>query len=118
VSRDVYVQDMPDGIRSTAEIPDGFRPGPLPFTPQHARAVIVRLQASSSFNDEGWAKLVGDGIDMEVTVSDDLPLASFAFYDRSADRVAADRLISSILDALGVKALDMDSEGGIFTPIK
>lgn len=41
MSRDIFVQDIPDGITGGDEIPDGWMPRPLPFGP--AEVVVRRL---------------------------------------------------------------------------
>ena len=113
MSRDIFVQDIPAGIHSVADIPDDFEPAPLAFSPQHARTVVARVRPEVNFVD-GVGHLDGPGISLEIAIDDDEPLESFAIFDRSSDRRAADEVIAAILTALTVRAFDSDSDSGLF----
>jgi hypothetical protein len=114
VARDIYVQDIPFDANSVDDIPDDFEPLPLAYTPEQVREVVAAAAPGIEFDSSGWATYESDGIELEVSVEDSEPFESFAFVDRSSDRVAVDELIRSILDTLDLRAFDVDSDGGIF----
>ena len=43
MSRDIFVQDLPNGIDALADIPDGWMPQPLPFDADGVRAAVLAL---------------------------------------------------------------------------
>jgi|SRR5665213_2986218 len=117
MSREIYVQDIPAGVASPADIPDDFVPRALPFSSQHVRSVIATLWPTAVFNQDGSGSIEGSGIDIDAQVDDDEPLESFVLFDRSSDRDAADHLITAVLSELGVRAFDMDQQDGMFRPV-
>ena len=54
------------------------------------------------------------GVVVEVNVTDESPLESFALHVRAADPGAADAFIARLLDRLGARAFDPESDSGIF----
>ena len=80
MSRDVFVQDLPTDARTVADIPDDWRPSPLPFDRDRVMEVVRDVVPTADFSDPTWGVI-------------DLPG----------------------LDRLGARALDTDSDGGIFT---
>jgi hypothetical protein len=114
VSRDIYVQDIPFDANSVDDIPADFEPMALRVSPEQVRDAIALTLPGIEFDSSGWANYETDGIDLEANVEDSEPFESFAFLDRSRDRVAVDELIRTILDALDLRAFDTDADGGIF----
>lgn len=117
MSRDIFVQDMPSELTDASEFPDDFAPAPLPLTGAQVRGAIVALFPSATFTGE-WGRLEADGVSMELSVGDDEPLLSFAIHDRSSDWDAAARIITRILDELGVRAFDPSEPGSVFLPVR
>jgi hypothetical protein len=114
VSRDIVVQDIPLGISDVAEIPDDWRPQPLPFSYAEVVDAIRELAPAVDATDPEWLHIDLPGVDVEVHVTDRSRLDSFALHVRAADRGAADAFIGRLLQRLGARAFDPASEGGIF----
>jgi hypothetical protein len=115
VSRDIFVQDIPSDARTAADIPDDWRPAPLPFDQDHVVAVVREVVPTADFSDPTWGRIDVPGVSIEVNISSDVPLRSFALHVRG-DAAAADRIIMAILDRLGARAFDTNADGGIFGP--
>ena len=95
MSRDIFVQDIPEFAASVEEIPDDWMAEPLRFTPAD---IIESVKAHASHVDESdpsWLHIADAGIDIELNLDNETPFMSFAFHDRSTDRDASDRLIAS-----------------------
>lgn len=114
MSRDIFVQDIPPGIQSTAEIADDWQPRPLPFERQQVIDAVMKLVPSADFSDLSWGRVALPGADIEVNVSDDSPLDAFALHVRASDEAAANNFIADLLQSLGARAFDSESESGIF----
>lgn len=114
MSRDLFVQDLPDGVTSVDRIPNDWRPRPLPFGPARVVDVVRELAQDVDATDPEWLHVVLPDVAIEVNVSDTTPLMSFALHVRGADRAAADAWVGRLLDRLGVRAFDPESESGIF----
>lgn len=114
VSRDIFVQDVPEGISSVDEIPDDWEPQPLPFGPAEVINAVRELAPNVEEGDVEWMQVELPGVAIEVNVPDTSPLESFAIHVRAADPSAADSFIGRLLDRLGARAFDPESESGIF----
>ncbi len=111
MSWDIFVQELPPGIADVADIPDDFRPGPI-----GARADIlsgIRAVAPDATFTEDWGTIVRDGFSIEISLSPDDPVRSFAFHV-SGD-AAAGYLVAEILGRMGLTALDAQAPGGVFS---
>lgn len=109
MSRDIFVQDIPVGISTVDQIPDDWQPQPLPFG--HAQVVdaVRELAPEADTTDPECVHVTLSGVDVEVNVTDQLPLESFALHVRATDRSAADAFIGGLLDRLGARAFDSES---------
>jgi hypothetical protein len=114
VSRDIFVQDIPKGVVSVEEIPDDWMPQPLPFGHAEVVEAVRELAPGADTSDPEWMHVTLPGLDVEVNVADESPLESFALHVRAADRSAADAFIGRLLERLGARAFDPESETGIF----
>ncbi|MDJ0953879.1 MAG: hypothetical protein QNJ81_09375 [Acidimicrobiia bacterium] len=112
MSWDIFVQDLPAGITDVADIPSTFRPGPIG---KHAEilAGIAAVAPDATFAEDGWGTIERDGFSIEINLSPDDPVHSFAFHV-GGDAAAGD-LIAEILDHLGLAALDPQAPGGVFS---
>ncbi|WP_157987655.1 hypothetical protein [Jiangella endophytica] len=115
MSRDIIVQDIPPTVRSVAEIPDSWRPAPLPFGHAEVVAAVRELVPSADFTDRTWGHVLVGGADIEINVPDRPQLDYFALHIRGADDDAANRFVAQLLQRLGVRAFDVASDTGIFT---
>jgi hypothetical protein len=117
VSRDIFVQDIPAGIRDVDEIPDDWEPSPLPFGHAEVVRAVLELAPTADFTDPTWGRVDLPGVAIEVNIDDEPRLESFALHVRAADTLAADGFVAQLLDRLGVRAFDpTGSPTGLFTP--
>jgi hypothetical protein len=114
VSRDIFVQDIPEGITTVDEIPDDWEPRPLPFGHSEVVAAVLELGPDADTSDPEWMHVNLAGVDVEVNVANVSPLGSFALHVRAADPGHADAFIGRLLERLGVRAFDSESASGIF----
>ncbi len=109
---DIYVQDLPRGIASVSEIPDDFVPKPLGLR-SSVIGTILGIAPHANFADPAWGVILKDSIyHIEVNLGDAEELDSFAFHIAGGGE--AIELVSNILSALGLRALDPQSESGLF----
>jgi len=114
MSRDIFVQDIPEGISRVEEIPDDWTPQPLPFGAAEVAGAVHELVPDADMSDPESLHISIPGVDVEVSLSNELPLESFALHVRASDQVAADALIRRLLTRLGARAFDPEAESGIF----
>jgi hypothetical protein len=114
VSRDIFVQDIPEGITTVDDIPDDWQPQPLPFGHSEVIEALRELATEVDASDPEWPHVSLPGVDADVDVADRSPLESFALHVRAADPGAANVFIGELLKRLGVGAFDPESESGIF----
>jgi hypothetical protein len=116
VSRDIIVQDIPSDAGSAADIPDEWKPQPLPFGRIEVINAVTELAPLADFSDPSWGHVQLPGVEIEINASDDTPLESFALHVRASDTATANHFISLLLGRLGVRAFDPEGapESGIF----
>ena len=113
MSRDIFVQDLPAGVRSVADIPDDFVPQPLGVTRSQILAAIQAEAPEYDARDPTWITLDSPGkYDIEISIGNREPIKSFAFHVRGGRE--SELLIKRILDRLDLRALDPESESGVF----
>ena len=115
MSRDIFVQDVPPDITSVEQIPDDWTPAPLTVTPQAVREAVTKHAPDANFADPHWGQVTLSGADIEVNLSDEQPLMSFAFHVRG-NPTTANQFVSAVLASLRLRAFDPDSETGLFEP--
>lgn len=113
MSRDIFVQDVPVGISGVDEIPDDWQPQPLPFGHAEVVAAVQELAPQADISDPEWIHVTLPGVDVEVNVTDESPLKSFALHIRATDGEAADAWVRRLLNRLGARAFDPESQSGI-----
>lgn len=111
MSWDVFVQQLPEGVRHVADIPDDFVPGAL-GTRREIVAGIRDVFPKVDFSDPEWGRVERRGFSIEVNMGADDPVMSFALHIRG-DRSAA-AAVAALLDRLGFPATDPQSPTGIF----
>jgi hypothetical protein len=113
LSRDIFVQDLPLGIASVEEIPDDFVPRALPVTRAQVIAVLCAEAPEADAEDPSWVTIAAAGrYHIEVNLGSTERLESFAFQVRGGSD--AEQLIKRILRQLDLRALDPESESGLF----
>jgi hypothetical protein len=111
MSWDIFVQDLPPGIASVADIPDSFVPSPIGLRSE----VIAKLSAlypDCNFADLSWGVLDLLGCSIELNLGSSEQLRSFAMHVRGDGR--APNVVAHVLGELGMRALDPSSTSGLF----
>jgi hypothetical protein len=111
MSWDIFVQDLPPGIASTDDIPDDFQPSPIGLRSK-IMAKLSALYPECDFADPSWGILELPGCSIELNLGSDEELDGFAMHVRGDER--APNVVTHILEALGVRALDPSSPSGLF----
>ena len=114
VSRDIFVQDIPPGIAGVDEIPDDWQPQPLPFGHAEVVQAVRALAPEADTADPEWIVVDSPGVSVEVSVSEDSPLTSFALHVRAGDEAVANAWVRELLGRLGARAFDTEAQSGIF----
>lgn len=111
MSWDIFVQDLPDGVSSAEEIPDGFRPAVLGAREDlihRIRSVLPEVD----FSDPAWGVLEREGASIEFNMGKEGASTGFALHVRGGPQAAF--VVRLLLDALRLRALDPSSETGFF----
>jgi hypothetical protein len=114
VSRDIFVQDLPARILSVEDIPEDFVPRALEVTRSEVMSAIRAVAPKADLSDPSWIALQSPGkYHIEVNLGPNEQLESFAFHMRGGWE--AEQLIKRILDSLNLRALDSESDSGLFS---
>jgi len=103
MSWDIFVMDMPSDITSVGEIPSDFRPRSM----GSRSAIISKIKEiipTADFSNPSWGLVLGDDWSIEVNIGEDEECDGFALHVRGGD--AAVGAVASILDGLGIRAID------------
>jgi len=111
MSFDIYVQDIPMDVVTADDIPDNFEAQPL-----GPRSIILAAIAAAApdvqWPEAGTGTIRGYNYTIEIDLGKDDPVEEFAFFVRgSGDGLV---VIAHILEALGLRAIAPDCDGGIF----
>jgi hypothetical protein len=111
MSWDIFVQDLPAGISSVADIPDCFEPEPIG---QRSEIItkLSELYPECNFADPSWGTLELPGCSIEFNLGPDDILDGFAMHVRGDERSPV--VVGHIIVGLGVRALDPASASGLF----
>jgi len=112
MSWDLFVQDLPEGVRSVAEIPDDFQPAAIG---PRARIVdsIARVFPNVDFSDPTWGRVQTPSLSIEINIGPEEICQSFAIHVREG--ALAPFAIHELLVELGHRALDPSSATGLFS---
>jgi len=111
MSWDIFVQDLPEGIKRIQEIPDDFHP--KPFLPRTRIAETIKeLVPFTDFSDPNWWRIKCAAFSIEVNINSDDPSAGFALHIRGGEEVIG--FVHELLERLGVRGLDPSSDTGFF----
>ncbi|MEK7469555.1 MAG: hypothetical protein AAB074_19455 [Planctomycetota bacterium] len=111
MSWDLFVLKLPPGIKRLEELPDGFQAPPIGRREDIIKA-ILKIAPEADFSNPEWGTLEGPGFSIEISLGVKEILTDFAFHVRGADPAVL--TIAKILDDLGLRALDPQSELGLF----
>src|SRR5258708_5699610 len=112
MSWDIFVQDIPPGISAAADMPDDFVPkslGPRCVIIDKIRTVVP----NADFTDPTWGRIDAPDFSIEVNLGDNEEVDGFALHVRGGDMAAF--VVADILEQLGLRAFDMDSDTGLFS---
>ena len=87
MSRDLFVQDIPPGARTVADIPGDFAPCDIGER-SSIIAAIRRVVPDADFSDPSWGNLEGPDYSIEVNLGDEGPCTSFALHVQGGDTAA------------------------------
>jgi len=111
MSWDIFVQDLPPNIRTVAEVPDTFQPRPLGNRGDLIRR-IKEFAAPVDFSDPSWGLFEAPTFSVEFNLGDAEVLQGFALHVRGDDAAAG--FVSELLSHLDFRALDPQSDSGLF----
>ena len=106
MSWDVFVQDIPAGARTPADIPDDFRPRGLGLTRDGVIAAAREVGGSVDASDPAWAVWTGPGYDIELNLGDD-PVEHFGLHCRG-DLAECRQAAEGLVRQLGVRAFAVE----------
>lgn len=113
MSWDIYVQDLPDVTR-VADIPDDFRPEAI-FARSDLIREILSFEPSVNFENPAWGILDTAEFSIEFNIGDSETVKSFAMHIRGSELVVG--FVGDLLQHLGVRGLDPQSDTGLFDPV-
>jgi hypothetical protein len=111
MSWDIFVQGLPAGISSVADIADNFEPGPV----GQRSEIIAKLSAlypECNFTHPFWGTLELSGCSIEFSLGSGDKLQSVAMHVGGDGRAPV--VVGHIIAGLGVRALDPSSASGLF----
>lgn len=103
--------NLPPGLKSVKDLPGDFAPAPL----GKRSDIIAKISAifpKADFSDPTWGLLQVPGCAIEFSMGEDETVDSFAMHVRGTD--ACPDIVAHILSGLGMRALDPQSESGVF----
>jgi len=111
MSYDIFVQDMPNQIRSLADIPHDFIPRSL-GPASKIREAIRLIFPLADFADPTWVRVNCDGLHIEIDIPDGNEIDCFAFHIYGGEHSMA--FVNSVLHQLQLKGIDPGSDTGLF----
>jgi hypothetical protein len=115
MSWDVFAQDIPSDATCIDDIPEDFEPQPI----GQRSSIIAGIRAVAPFvntSQPDWLVIEGPDFSVEIALGDEEDAQALAFHSRGSDAAAA--VVKEILDTLGLRAFDLESESGLFEPAK
>jgi hypothetical protein len=108
---DVFVQDLPLGAKTVADIPHDFARQPLGRRAD-ILAGILRGAPQTDFSNPTWGVIDGPGYSIEVNIGADDPVESFAFHVHGGQEALL--VVAGILAELRLRAIAPGTESGFF----
>jgi hypothetical protein len=112
MSWDVFVMDLPAGIKSIDEIPEGWSPPPLGKRADIIARISALYPQADFSGDPSWGTLRLPGVSIEFSLGRDEETDHFAMHVRGGD--PAPHVVAHILGELGMRAVCSGSESGLF----
>ena len=111
MSWDIFVQELPEGIRSVEEIPEDFRPGVIGKRSEIIRT-ICDAAPGADFSNSTWGVIDGPGYAIEVNIDEEEDCTGFCLHVRGGEEAVT--VVDRIMERLGMRALNPGSEGGLY----
>jgi hypothetical protein len=112
MSWDIFVQDIPKGIKSVQEIPDGWMPEGGIAVRDEVLRVIREVLPTANLSNPAWITIDDPDCCMEISLDEKERVDSFAFFVRFGE--CAPVAVGEILGRLGLRAFDTSSDSGLF----
>jgi hypothetical protein len=112
MSWDIFVMNLPPGIKSIDEIPKNYRGPPLGARSQIIEKITGLYPQCNFSGDPSWGVLQLPGCWIEFSLGDDEVVDNFAMHVRGGD--GAPDIVARILSELGMPAIDPSAPGGLF----
>jgi hypothetical protein len=112
MSWDIFVMRLPDGIECVADIPDDYVPAPIGPRAEIVAAVLD-VAPFADFTEPTWGRIDTPDFSVEINLSAEDPVRSFALHIRGGDTVV--ELLTDLLLRLPAQALDPQAGNGIFS---
>ncbi|MGB5694043.1 MAG: hypothetical protein WBM46_00190 [Polyangiales bacterium] len=103
MSWDIFIQDLPEGIESVADISEDFRPSALGCR-EELIAAILEVFPRADFRDPAWGVLDEADFSIEFNMGDRREVGSIVLHIRGGDSAAG--AVERLLSHLGRRALD------------
>lgn len=114
MSWDVFVQDIPEDVQRISDMHEkysNFKPRPIGMRSDIIKK-IKEIIPEADFSNPSWGVIDETEFSIEVNMGDQEECIGFAFHVRGGD--AAAFVIYDILENLGLRAFDPNSETGLF----
>jgi hypothetical protein len=112
MSWDLFIMRLPDGLKSTEDIPEDFEP-PVLGTLKEVHDSICEVLPGLPL-ENGVAAIEVDGGSVEIYVGEDDPVQSVMLCIRGEEPVLD--VVNDLVEVLGGQALDAGSESGVYDP--
>ncbi len=106
MSWDIFVLDLPADAETVEAILADFVPQPLGARADSIAAIRTVVPAAN-FTDPAWGQIDAPAFSIEVNLGRDELVRSFTLHVRGGEEAVA--CVAAILDALGVRAVDISS---------
>jgi hypothetical protein len=113
MSWDIFVQDLPSEVSHVSEIGEDFVPRPLGSRSDITRR-ICQLLPNATFLADGWGSVDDPAYSIEFNMDSSEIVSSLTLHIRGGD--LAPGVVADLLAAFGWRALDSQSETGLFDP--
>jgi hypothetical protein len=112
MSWDLFIMRLPEGLKSTEDIPEDFEP-PALGTLKEVHASLCEVLPELPL-ENGIAAIEVEGGSVEIYVGEDDPVQSVMLCIRGEEPVLD--VVNALVEVLGGQALDAGSESGVYDP--
>ena len=115
MSWDIFVQYIPDAVKSAKDMPGDYSPRIIGTRSE----IITFIREIAPFSDFSNLELVvidNKEFSIEINLCEKEQIDNFTFHIRGGDLAVG--MVSAILQRFNLRAFDPNSETGIFEPIQ